>query len=96
MRDKSDLKARLLGFQGVGPVTVNTFLHELRSFWPKADPSPLPVVSTLAASLGIDLPRSRRASLTFVRIEAGLIRTRREQRRHSAPAKSPATGTIAG
>lgn len=79
-RDKSDLEARLLAFHGVGPVTVNIFLRELRPFWPKADPSPLPVVLTLAASLGIDLSRYRRRTLTFARIEAGLNRAPRTPR----------------
>jgi hypothetical protein len=94
--DKSDLEARLLAFHGVGPVTANIFLRELRPFWPKADPSPLPVVLTVAKSLGIDLGRYRRTTLTFVRIEAGLIRMRREYRGHSASAKALATSTIAG
>ena len=95
-RDKSDLEARLLAFHGVGPVTVNIFLRELRPFWSKADPSPLPVVVTVAASLGLDLHRYRRRTLTFVRIEAGLIRMRREHRGHSAPAKVPATSRREG
>jgi hypothetical protein len=85
-RDKSDLETRLLAFPGVGRVTVNIFLRELRPFWAKADPSPLPVVVAVAASLGLDLHRYRRPTLTFVRIEAGLIRMRREHREHSAPA----------
>ena len=95
-RDKSDLEARLLAFYGVGPVTANIFLRELRPFWPKADPSPLPIVLTVAASLGIDLSQYRRTTLTFVRIEAGLIRMRREHRGQAALAKAPATGTTVG
>jgi hypothetical protein len=82
-RDKSDLEARLLAFYGVGPVTVNIFLRELRPFWPKADPAPLPIVATIAASLGIDPSRYRRKTLTFVRIEAGLIRMRHKHRERS-------------
>jgi len=92
-RDKSDLEARLFAFPGVGPVTANIFLRELRPFWPKADPPPLPVVVAVAASLGLDLHRYRRTTLTFVRIEAGLIRMRHG---HSAPAKAPASATTAG
>jgi hypothetical protein len=94
-RDKSDLETRLLAFHGVGPVTVNIFLRELRPFWPKADPSPLPVVVGVAASLGIDLRRYRRRTLTFVRIEAGLIRMRRSHGEASAPARAPAADTTA-
>ena len=78
--DAHDLELRLLAFYGVGPVTANIFLRELRPFWPKADPEPLPVVAAAAASLGIDLAQYQRKSITFVRIEAGLIRLRHEHR----------------
>ena len=88
-RDKSDLEARLLAFYGVGPVTANIFLRELRPFWPKADPAPLPVVSALAAALGVDLSRYRRGTLTFVRIESGLIRMRHQHRAQATLAKAP-------
>ncbi len=77
-RDPRELEERLLAFYGVGPVTMNIFLRELRPFWTKADPEPLPAVTTLAKRLGIDLTRYRRKSLTFARVEAGLIRRRRE------------------
>ncbi len=77
-RDAHDLEERLLAFYGVGPVTTNIFLRELRPFWLKADPDPLPAVKKLAKRLHIDLARYRRKSLTFTRVEAGLIRRRRE------------------
>ena len=32
-RDAHDLEERLLAFYGVGPVTTNIFLRELRPFW---------------------------------------------------------------
>jgi hypothetical protein len=57
---------------------VNIFLRELRPFWAKANPEPLPAVDTLAKRLSIDLDRYRRKSLVFARVEAGLIRRRRE------------------
>ena len=76
-RDARDLEQRLLAFYGVGPVTMNIFLRELRSFWAKADPEPLPVVEQIAKRLSVDLGRYRRKSLTFSRVEAGLIRRRR-------------------
>ena len=72
-----DLENRLLGFYGVGPVTVNIFLRELRPYWRKADPAPLPVVKRLARQYGIDLGALDRKELSFVRIEAGLVRLRR-------------------
>ncbi len=81
-RDAGDLEQRLLAFYGVGPVTTNIFLRELRPFWTKADPDPLPAVKKLAKRLAIDLARYSRKSLTFARLEAGLIR-----RRHQPAAK---------
>ena len=69
---------RLLAFYGVGPVTVNIFLRELRPYWKKADPEPLPVVKELAERLGIRLGHYRRKTLTFCRLEAGLIRHRKQ------------------
>lgn len=78
--DARDLEVRLLALYGVGPVTANIFLRELRPFWPKADPEPLPVVFALAKELGIDLKRFRRKTLSFCRIEAGLIRQRKHIR----------------
>lgn len=86
--DSRDLEARLLTFQGVGPVTVNIFLRELRPYWTKADPEPLPVVRDLAAQLGIDLNRFDHKSLTFARIEAGLIRLKKRMRKQLAERKS--------
>jgi endonuclease III len=77
-RDARDLEERLLAFYGVGPVTMNIFLRELRPFWIKANPDPLPSVERLAKRLSIDLNRYSRKSLTFARVEAGLIRRRRE------------------
>lgn len=73
-RDARDLEARLLAFYGVGPVTMNIFLRELRPFWRKADPEPLGQVTAVAEELGIELTTYRRKSVVFARIEAGLIR----------------------
>lgn len=85
-RDPRDLEARLLAFYGIGPVTMNIFLRELRPFWRKADPEPLPQVKGLAKKLGIDLTAYPRKSLTFSRIEAGLIRLLHARR--AAPRRS--------
>ena len=73
-RDEKDLEERLLAFFGIGPVTVNIFLRELRPHWSKARPGPLPVVRKLARKYGIDLRAFDVGSRTFGRIEAGLIR----------------------
>jgi len=87
-RDPADLERRLQTFYRVGPVTANIFLRELRPFWPKADPEPLPRVRTLAEVLGIDLSALPRKSLAFARVEAGLVRL---QLRHPKGRKAPRT-----
>jgi len=78
-KDSSDLEHILLEFYGIGPITVNIFLRELRPFWKKADPKVLSVVKKRASRLGINLYDYRRKSLRFVRIEAGLIRIRKKK-----------------
>jgi hypothetical protein len=82
--NERDLEKRLLRFYGVGPVTVNIFLRELRPYWKKSDPEPLPAVLKLAEKYGIDLESFPRKSLTFARVEAGLVRLRRELREKAA------------
>jgi hypothetical protein len=75
--DERDLEQRLLDFYGIGNVTANIFLRELRPYWKKADPEPLPAVKELARKCGVRLGQYDRKTLTFARIEAGLIRSRR-------------------
>lgn len=76
--DKTDLENRIDAFYGVGHVTTNIFLRELRHVWTKSDPEPLDIVQEVAARHGIDLKEYNRNSEAFVRIEAGLIRRRHE------------------
>ena len=75
-----DLEDCLCAFYGVGPVTANIFLRELRPNWPMADPAPLQVGKTVARRLDVDLRRYRRKSLVFARAEAGLLRLQRTAR----------------
>jgi hypothetical protein len=72
-----DVEDRLLTFYGVGPVTVNIFLRELRPFWKKANPPPLPIVVELSSRYQIPLDSIERKSVAFARVEAGLIRVRK-------------------
>ncbi len=51
--DPQDLEARLLEFKGVGPVTVNIFLRELRGIWEKAQPLPSDLAILAARNLGL-------------------------------------------
>jgi len=77
-KNSDDLEDKLIDFYGIGPVTANIFLRELRPFWRKSNPEPLPIVKKVAGVYKIDLNKYNRKSLTFVRIEAGLIRLGRE------------------
>jgi endonuclease III len=77
-KNEKDLENRLLSFYGIGPVTVNIFLRELRSYWKKANPEPLLIVKEIARKLEIDLNKYTRKSLVFTRIEAGLFRLRKD------------------
>lgn len=52
--DQRDLEARLEALaKGIGAVTVNIFLREMRGVWPKAAPLPSDLVVTAARNLGI-------------------------------------------
>ena len=79
-QNSEDLENRLTSFYGIGPITTNIFLRELRPFWEKANPEPLPIVKKIAQKYEINLDKYNRRSLTFVRIETGLIRLRNERR----------------
>jgi endonuclease III len=81
--DSKDLEKRLQQFKGIGPVTCNIFLRELRHVWPKADPEPLPIVKKLAKQLGIKLPRNRKTK-KFVKMEAALIRLRKQKTKRAS------------
>ena len=91
-RDARDLEERLGAFYGVGPVTTNIFLRELRPRWARADPAPLQIVEELARELEVDLKRYKRKSLAFARVEAGLLRNRRILRNLAGEAVSRAAG----
>lgn len=51
-KDARDLESKLMEFKGVGPVTANIFLRELRGVWQKADPLPGSLVIISARHLG--------------------------------------------
>lgn len=52
-RDPEDLESKLMEFKGVGPVTVNIFLRELRGIWEKAEPLPGDLVIIAARRSGL-------------------------------------------
>lgn len=84
-KDPRDLERKLMQFKGIGPVTANIFLRELRTVWKKADPEPLDFVKEQAAKLGIDLSRFRRKTKRFVRLETALIRSYKQKKGMTMP-----------
>ncbi len=76
-KNKKELESILQSFKGVGPVTTNIFLRELRDVWKKADPEPLPIVKIVAQRFNIDIDRLNRKTEEFIRLEVALIRVRK-------------------
>jgi len=62
-KDSADLEERLKEFRGVGDVTVNIFLRELRGVWKKADP--LPGRHAILAARNLGLVKSARPTEAF-------------------------------
>ena len=52
-RDPEDLESKLMEFKGVGHVTVNIFLRELRGIWEKAQSLPGDIVIIAVRRLGL-------------------------------------------
>jgi len=80
-KNNEDLENKLMNFYGIGPITTNIFLRELRPFWEKSNPEPLPIVKKIAQKYDIDLSNYKRKSNLFIRIESGLIRLRKNFKR---------------
>lgn len=86
--DGDDLERRLrrLG-RGIGPTTLSVFLRELRPFWPKAHPSPSPLVRLAMDELEIrDIEKlAKRRRLDVVRLETALLRMGKDHMRRGKP-----------
>jgi len=76
-KDPKDLENRLLDFKGIGPVTVNIFLREMKCVWKKAKPELLPFIKELARKYNISLNKIKRKSEKSMRLEAALVRLRK-------------------
>jgi endonuclease III len=79
-KDPRDLEEKLMEFKGIGPVTANIFLRELRTVWKKADPEPLDLVKQEAAKFRIDLNNFNRKTEGFIKLEAALIRSSKRKK----------------
>ncbi len=71
-KDSKDLERRLLEFKGIGPVTVNIFLRELRVAWPKSDTSVCQF--SLKAAKRLKLKLKKEKTKKFVKLEVALLR----------------------
>ncbi|MPZ50223.1 MAG: hypothetical protein GEU75_13160 [Dehalococcoidia bacterium] len=78
-QDTVDLETRLQAFWGVGPITSDIFLRELRGLWPKATPGLGGLAQLAADHLGIDDPaafwkKHAMAGYDYRHFEAALTR----------------------
>jgi endonuclease III len=67
-KSPDELEKRLQEFKGVGPVSVNIFLRELRGVWEKAKPPPSPMTVLTAQRIGLDLEDVERYESQLVRL----------------------------
>jgi len=76
-KNNNELESILQSFRGIGPVTTNIFLRELRDVWEKANPEPLPIVKIVAQRFNIDFDKLNCKAEEFIRLEVALIRVRK-------------------
>ena len=72
--DSEDVEKRLQEFKGIGPVTINIFLREMRVIWPKSDVKVLPVINKTAKKLKIKIYKFNKKTNTFIKLECALYR----------------------
>lgn len=88
-KDSRDLERRIreLG-KGIGPVTVEVFLREMQSVWPKANPAPTQKIREAMRALGIDDLKqcARESKVDIVRLRTALHRYAREMKKEQAMA----------
>lgn len=73
----TDLENRLQEFRGVGPVSVNIFLRELRGIWEKAEPEPSLIAVAMARKIGLDLEDVECYESQLVRLNLEYCKKRR-------------------
>jgi len=85
--DARDLERRLQEFKGIGPVTTNIFLRELRVAWPKSDVAVSPLIKEAAKELGIDLLKYKKNTKEFMRLECALFKMKKFHVKHPVSSK---------
>jgi endonuclease III len=81
--DARYLERKLQEFKGIGPVTTNIFLRELRVAWPKSDVAVSRSVAEVARTMGIDLSKFKRNTKKFMRLECALLRKKKTSKLES-------------
>lgn len=72
--NSEDIEEKLQEFKGIGAITINIFLRELRVVWPRADPRLSKFVKLAMKNLGIDLKKFNKRTEKFIHIESALLR----------------------
>lgn len=90
-QEPETLDSLLQDFPGVGPVTANIFLRDLRGIWPKADPPLGHLAKKAAKDLGIKDAKkfwkeNKVRGYSFANFETALMRIGRESRRKKCSA----------
>jgi len=90
-----DLERRLQEFRGVGPVSVNIFLRELRGIWEKAKPEPSLMAVATAQKIGLNPKVLERYESQLVRLNLEYCKKRRSSEcplKNGCPDKAIAEG----
>jgi endonuclease III len=82
--DGRDLEKRLIEFKGVGPVTVNIFLRELKGVWEKAKPCLSAQAKEIAPRLGLS-----KEQMELPNVESVLVRLNIEFCKHKKCGRCP-------
>lgn len=78
--DSEDIEKRLQEFKGIGLITTNIFLREMRVIWPKSNVKVLPLINKTAKKLRINLDKFNKKTNTFIRLECALYRLAKNKR----------------
>lgn len=72
--NEEEIEKNLQSFKGIGPITTNIFLREMRNIWPKSNPKVLKRISLTAKKLKINLDDFNKKTKEFIKLECALYR----------------------
>ena len=73
-KDAKEVEEKLQEFKGIGPVTTNIFLREMRAIWPKTDVNVEPIILQTAKELNINLNKFNKKTKLFIKLECAIYR----------------------